>query len=137
MKMPSTRRAFGGGYATDCGISMNDSARSKVPGFAATCWKFRDKIIWSWDFGAAALVLIVAVLTPSDAQVVSMSPGLATAALALGGAMVGVVVAALAVIVASSALLVWTALVVFNLVASLQAMGVIRSILARSRRGSG
>src|SRR3990172_8956663 len=100
MKMPSTRRAFGGGYATDCGISMNDSARSKVPGFAATCWKFRDKIIWSWDFGAAALVLIVAVLTPSDAQVVSMSPGLATAALALGGAMVGVVVAALAVIVA-------------------------------------
>jgi hypothetical protein len=168
-----------------------------VPGFFATCWLFKSKIVFSWDFAGAVAAVIAASALPSDPQVASLSGSLAGAAIGVGLALVGVVVAGLAVIVAFLddeflavmdeatqryggvegqlfpfwfvtgtgvatillstllllahealpslalrfvfagvvALLVWTSLGVFNLVASLQATGVSRAIYARSRRG--
>jgi hypothetical protein len=167
-----------------------------VPGFFATCWLFRSKIVFSWDFAAAVAAGLAALVLPSDAQVATLSNPLAGAALGVGLALVGVVVAGLAVVVAFlddeflalmdqatqryggvegqlfpfwfvtatgiatillSALLllthdvlplpalrfafagvvamfVWTAIGVFNLVASLQAIGVSRAIYARGKR---
>jgi hypothetical protein len=168
-----------------------------VPGFLATCWLFKSKIVFSWDFLGAVLAVAAAIVLPSDSQVASLSEPLAGAAIGVGLALVGVVVAGLAVIVAilddeflavidhatrqyggvegqlfpfwfvtgtgvatillsttlllahaalpslalrivfagDVALLVWTSLGVFNLVASLQATGVSRAIYARHRRG--
>jgi len=168
---------------------------SQIRGFFRTCWAFRDKIIWTWDFLALVIVAVAAFTLATDAQVVQLAPVLATATLALGAALVGVVVAGLAVVVALldddllilmeadeksgrvaghlfpywlvtgtgiasfllalalvmtqsvlpaiwlrllfasvAGLVVWTALGVFNLVASLQALGINRAILARGPR---
>ncbi len=168
--------------------------QSQIRGFIPSCWAFRDKIVWSWDFLAAALTLIAAYVLPSDQQVDKLSEPLATAAVALGAALVGVVVAGLAVVVALlddellvlmnkddksgrvaghlfpywfvtgtgvatfllalllllagsampawaarilfaavSALTVWTAMGVFNLVGSLQALGLNRALVAKLR----
>jgi hypothetical protein len=168
---------------------------TRVPGFIATAWLFRSKIVFSWDAGGATVAAILAVWLPSDQQVASLATPLAGAALGVGSALVGVVVAGLAVVVAFLddeflgvmdegteryggvegqlfpfwfvtatgvatlllsvllllaaavlppvalrllfagviALFVWTALGVFNLVASLQATGVTRAIYARGR----
>ena len=74
--------------------------QSQIRGFFSSCWTFRNKIVWSWDFGAAALVFAAAGYFPSDADVARLANPLATAAIALGAALVGVVVAGLAVVVA-------------------------------------
>ena len=169
--------------------------QSQIRGFIPSCWAFRDKIVWSWDFLAAALALVAAYALPSDQQVGKLSEPLATAAVALGAALVGVVVAGLAVVVALlddellvlmnkdeksggvaghlfpywfvtgtgvatflsalllllagtvmptwasralfavvSACVVWTAMGVFNLVGSLQALGLNRALVAKLRR---
>jgi hypothetical protein len=170
-------------------------AESEIRGFFASVWLFRDKIVWSWDCLAAAIVLLVAALAPTDEQVEKLADPLGTAAIALGATLVGVVVAGLAVVVAMlddellalmdtdeksgrvpghmfpywfvtatgvatfllalllilgrsalppvldrvifalvAALLVWTALGVFNLVAALQALGINRARFVRGRR---
>jgi hypothetical protein len=167
-----------------------------VPGFFATCWLFKSKIVFAWDFVGAVIAAVAAFVLPSDVQVAALSEKLAVSALGVGLALVGVVVAGLAVIVAFlddeflavmdeateryggvegqlfpfwfvtgtgvatiilsatvlltheilptlalrlgfvgiAALLVWTSLGVFNLVAGLQSTGVSRAIYARRRR---
>jgi hypothetical protein len=173
---------------------VSDSG-SQIRGFWPTCWTFRDKIVWSWDFLAFVLLVGAAYALPSDQQVGKLSEPLATAALALGAALVGVVVAGLAVVVALldddflvlmdrdeksgrvaghlfpywfvtgvgvatfllalllllagaalpawasravfafvCGLVVWTALGVFNLVGSLQALGLNRALNAKLKR---
>lgn len=169
---------------------------SRVPGFLATCWLFRSKIVFSWDFAGAVVAAAAACVLPADPQLPSLSTSLAGPAVGIATALVGVVVAGLAVVVAFldddflllmdeatreyggvegqlfpfwfvtatgvgttllgvllllgaealppvalrilfalvAALLVWTALGVFNLVASLQATGVTRAIYARRKR---
>ena len=167
----------------------------QIRGFFASCWAFRDKIVWTWDFLALLVTGVLAFVLPTDDQVKQLAPLLATASLALGAALVGVVVAGLAVVVALlddellalmesdeksgrvaghlfaywlvtgtgiasfllalillmthdvmpaqwlrvlftvvAGLVVWTALGVFNLVASLQALGINRATLVRGRR---
>jgi hypothetical protein len=71
----------------------------RVPGFFATCWLFKGKIVFSWDFAGAVLGSIAAFVLPSDLQVAGQSESLASSALGVGLALVGVVVAGLAVIV--------------------------------------
>lgn len=171
--------------------------QDEIRGFFASCWHFRDKIVWSWDFLAAVIVFAAAGFLPSDADLARLSAPLAAAALALGAALVGVVVAGLAVVVALlddqllalmdadtksggvpghmfpywfvtgtgvaafllalllllaesalgpaanrvlfaavASLLVWTAIGVFNLVASLQALGINRALFVRLRPGA-
>lgn len=168
---------------------------SEIRGFFASVWAYRNKIVWSWDFLALAVTVILAYALPTDDQIDELTPVLATASLALGAALVGVVVAGLAVVVALlddellslmesdatsgrvaghlfpywlvtgtgiaafllglvllmthivvpaewlrvpfaalAGLVVWTALGVFNLVASLQALGINRATLVRGRK---
>jgi hypothetical protein len=167
---------------------------SRIEGFLVSCWTFRDTIVWSWDFAAAVIVGVLAWTLPTDLQVVAFVEPLAAAGVALGAALVGVVVAGLAVVVAllddallalmetdvksgyvaghifpywfvtatgvvtlllgtllsvagealypellrplfaaEAAFLVWTVLGVFNLVGSLQALGLNRALVARLR----
>lgn len=168
----------------------------RVAGFFATCWLFRSKIVFSWDFAFAVAAALLAWLAPSEPQLRQLSEPLAPVAVGLATALVGVVVAGLAVVVAFLdddflalideatktyggvegqlfpfwfvtatgvgatlgatalmltrqslselplrvlfaaviGLLVWTAVGVFNLVASLQATGVSRAIYARKKR---
>lgn len=170
-----------------------------VPGFFETCWLFRSKIIFSWDFLLAVVTGLAAYLFVSDASLPAMADHAAAGGFAVAAALVGVVVAALAVVVAfmddeflilmdeatarygsiegqlfpfwfvtgtgigailtaaaiavvgdsihlavlrilaaaTVALVVWTAVGVFNLVAQLQATGVSRAIFVRSKRGNG
>ncbi len=168
---------------------------TRIRGFFASCWAFRNKVVWSWDFGAAVVVFMAAAYVPTDADIAKLASPLGTAAVALGAALVGVVVAGLAVVVAMlddellalmdsdeksgrvpghmfpywfvtgtgvatfllalvlllalpglpapvprivfalvAALLVWTALGVFNLVAALQALGINRALFVRGRQ---
>lgn len=169
---------------------------TRLPGFFATCWLFRSKIIFAWDFVGAAVITIAAYALPADPQLRSLGEALGGPAIGIATALVGVVVAGLAVIVALlddeflslmdeatrdyggiegqlfpfwfvtatgvatillgvalllladvlpllflrilfaalAGLLVWTALGVFNLVASLQATGVTRAIYVRGKR---
>lgn len=162
----------------------------------ATCWLFRSKIVFSWDFAGAVVAAIAAFVLPGPDQLPDLAAALGGPAVGIATALVGVVVAGLAVVVAFldddflsvmddstrdyggiegqlfpfwfvtatgvgttllgvlllltadalpelplrilfttvAALLVWTALGVFNLVASLQATGVTRAIYARGRR---
>ncbi|MFP5343552.1 MAG: hypothetical protein ACLGIJ_11610 [Candidatus Limnocylindria bacterium] len=152
--------------------------------------------MFSWDFAWALVATILAWYFPTEAQLRTMSEQLGPIAVGVATALIGVVVAGLAVVVAFLdddflalideatkryggvegqlfpfwfvtatgvgatlcavililvretapelalrvlfaaviGLLVWTALGVFNLVASLQATGVSRAIYARSRR---
>jgi hypothetical protein len=166
-----------------------------VRGFIAACWHFRNQIVWSWDFGAAIAVGVLLWMIPTDDQISKASAGIAGAAIALGATLVGVVIAALAVVVALlddellelmerdtetggveghlfpywfvtgtgvvafllgmtlllvepyipdqgvralfalvAAFVVYTSIGVFNIVASLQATGVTRALLAKGRR---
>jgi hypothetical protein len=73
---------------------------ARLPGFLATCWLFRSKIVFSWDFAFAGLATVIAYAVPSDAQISKAAEPLAAAALGVGSALVGVVVAGLAVVVA-------------------------------------
>jgi len=74
--------------------------QSQIRGFFASCWVFRDKIFRSWDFLAAVITFTVSWAAPSDGQIEQLADPLGTAAIALGAALVGVVVAGLAVVVA-------------------------------------
>ena len=171
----------------------------RVPGFFRTCWLFRSKIVFSWDFAFAALAVAVSWIVPTDQQVRDLSEPLAPVAVGLATALIGVVVAGLAVVVAfldddflalvneatrqyggvegqlfpywfvtgtgvaatlgaillmltrealagpplrflfaaTLGLLVWTAVGVFNLVASMQAIGVSRAIYVSKKRPKG
>ena len=72
----------------------------RVPGFFATCWLFRSKIIFSWDFALAVAVGLVAYFLVSDENLPAVADNAAVAGFAVAAALVGVVVAALAVLVA-------------------------------------
>lgn len=174
---------------------MADRQKSSIRGFASSLWTFRRAVFWQWDFVISILVVVLGFILLPDAVVERRSEALATAGVGLGGAMVGVVVAGLAVVVALlddellalmdiddesgrvpghlfpfwfvagigvatfllsallfivpgllpplahrvlyvavAGLLVWTALGVFNLVGSMQALGINRALLARGRR---
>lgn len=73
---------------------------SRIHGFLWSLVTFRDGVFWSLDFLAFLLVTLAAGYLPTDADIARLSESLATAAIALGAAMVGVVVAGLAVVVA-------------------------------------
>lgn len=77
---------------------LND--RSRLRGFWASCWYFRDKIVWSWDFGLFLTATLAAAVLPSDKEVSDLLAPLTDAAMVLAAALVGVVVAGLAVVVA-------------------------------------
>ena len=76
---------------------MNE--RSRVPGFWSSVRRFRRKLL-SWDAAGAAVAAILVWCVPPDAVIGTMATDIAGAGLAVGSALVGVVVAALAVVVA-------------------------------------
>lgn len=71
-----------------------------VRGFFASVVLFKDKVILSWDFLIAVVVGIVAWVIVSDADAARVLARLTGAGIAVSSALVGVVIAALAVIVA-------------------------------------
>ena len=73
---------------------------SRIKGFFSSCWQFKADIVRSWDALGFAVALVAAYLLPTGEQITKLSESLATAAIALGAALVGVVVAGLAVVVA-------------------------------------
>lgn len=79
---------------------MAADTKGHVPGFLRACWDFRTDIFKSWDFAASLAVVVVVMIVPSDDQVRKGAGNLATSAVAVSTALVGVVVAGLAVVVA-------------------------------------
>jgi hypothetical protein len=75
-------------------------ASERVRGFLASCWHFRNKIVWSWDFLAALVVGVLALFLPSNAQLVDLSMAMGSAGILVGTTLIGVVIAGLAVVVA-------------------------------------
>ena len=78
---------------------MTNDRSGHVRGFWAACWTYRRSIAVSWDFIGAFVAAGLAMYLPSDEQVRGSAQQLAPAALGLASALVGVVVAGLAVVV--------------------------------------
>ena len=79
---------------------MTAERRPKVPGLIASTIQFRDKVVMSWDLWIGLAAGAAAVYFVPDAQLRNALDGLTSAGLAVATALVGVVIAALAVVVA-------------------------------------
>jgi hypothetical protein len=84
----------------DQGSHVTAPTPPSVRGFFASVVLFKDKVILSWDLPIAAVLGILAWVVVADADAPAVLERLTGAGIAVSSALVGVVIAALAVIVA-------------------------------------
>jgi len=77
---------------------INNDQRDEIKGFAGTAWRHRKAILASWDIYTAFLIgLLLALLAPSN-RICQFFSGLLTAELGVASALVGVILAGLAIV---------------------------------------